>query len=305
MPKNLFPTAILLFFLIVGCKDHKSDSAETAESDTAQVQNESDLAKVPGSWVESRVAKARKKLENSEAGKIIWKSMEAHGGLARWFSNGPVSFRFNYRPLDGGEPRNTYQVVDTWRSRARHFSATDSTQQYGWDGEKAWLKAKDSTVFNYNTRFWSLTPYFFMGQPFVLEGKGTNLELLDQVDFKKNMYDVVKVTFHSGTGDAPDDYYVLYFDARSSKLAVIRYIVSYPGYFEDGKHAPEKFMELSGRQTADGITFPKNYKTYWLKEDNTPGEHITDIELSDIEFMPQLEDSYFDVPQEAKVLEGL
>lgn len=195
--------------------------------------------------------------------------------------------------------------VDTWRGRARHFSAMDSTQQFGWNGEKAWVKAKDSTVFNYNTRFWSLTPYFFMGQPFVLAGKGTNLELLDQVEFKDNLYQAVKVTFDSGTGDAPDDYYVLYFNTRSRKLEVIRYIVSYPGYFEKGKHLPEKFMELLGEQTVDGITFPKNYKTYWLNEENAPGEHITDIKLSEIKFLPELKSSYFDVPKGAEVLKGL
>jgi hypothetical protein len=283
----------------LGCKDRKSEaSKEKAETD-------SDLARVPRSWIENRVTKAQEKLENTEAGKIVWEAMEAHGGLARWFSNGPVSFHFNYQPLNDGEPRNTYQVVDTWNSRARHFSAVDSTQQYGWNGQKAWEMAKDSTVFAYDTRFWSLTPYFFMGQPFVLEGEGTNLELLEQVDYNDNRYDVVKVTFDAGTGDAPDDYYVLYFDSGSHKLEVIRYIVSYPGYFEKGNHAPEKFMDLVGQQTVDGISFPKNYETYWLNEENGPGEHITNIELSEIEFLPQLEDSYFEVPEDAKVLKGL
>lgn len=289
-------------FMAISCGKKKS---QAKEADAETVKSDSNLAKVPATWIENRVSQAKEKLQASGAGKVVWDAMEAHGGLSDWFGNGPIAFRFDYQPLDGGEPRDTYQTLDTWRSRARHFSATDSTQQYGWDGENAWLKAKDSTVFNYNTRFWSLTPYFFMAQPFVLEGKGTNLELLDQVEFKENLYDVVKVTFEAGTGDAPDDYYVLYFNTKSSKLEVIRYVVSYPGYFEKGKHTPEKFMELLGEQTVDGITFPKNYKTYWLTEKNTPGEHITDIKLSEIEFLPELESSYFEVPNDAKVLEGL
>jgi len=289
-------------FMAISCGDKKS---QAKEANAEMAKSESNLAKVPNTWIENRVSKAKEKLQASDAGKIVWDAMEAHGGLSKWFANGPISFHFNYQPLDGGEPRNTYQTVDTWRSYARHFSATDSTQQYGWDGENAWLKAKDSTVFNYNTRFWSLTPYFFMAQPFVLEGKGTNLELLDQVDYKNNLYHVVKVTFDAGTGDAPDDYYVLYFSTRSRKLEVIRYVVSYPGYFEKGKHTPEKFMELFGEQTVEGITFPKNYKTYWLTEENGPGEHITDIKLSEIEFLPKLKASYFEVPEDAKVLEGL
>jgi len=302
MTRKLSIVTFIVLLTIMGCKQEKTQNSKV---DTAQAEIDSNTVKVPTSWIENRVAKAKEKLETSDAGKIVWEAMEAHGGLARWFANGPISFHFDYQPLDGGEPRNTNQVVDTWRGRARHFSAVDSTQQFGWNGEEAWVKAKDSTVFNYNTRFWSLTPYFFMGQPFVLAGKGTNLELLDQVEFKDNLYQAVKVTFDSGTGDAPDDYYVLYFNTRSRKLEVIRYIVSYPGYFEKGKHLPEKFMELLGEQTVDGITFPKNYKTYWLNEENAPGEHITDIKLSEIKFLPELKSSYFDVPKGAEVLKGL
>ncbi|MGB7394303.1 MAG: hypothetical protein WA913_07920 [Pricia sp.] len=300
MNKKLHFLALSLLFILVGCGEKKSDPANS-KAETAVT--DSDPAKVPDAWIENRVAKAKEKLEASEAGKIVWKAMEAHGGLSQWFSNGPISFHFNYQPLGEGTPRNTYQVIDTWSSRARHFSAVDSTQQYGWTGEKAWEMVKDSTVFAYDTRFWSLTPFFFMGQPFVLEGDGTNLELLEQVDYNDYMYDVVKVTFEAGTGDAPDDYYVLYFNTKSHKLGVIRYIVSYPGYFEEGNHAPEKFMDLLGEQTASGIIFPENYKTYWLNEENGPGEHITDIELSDIEFLPKLKDSYFEIPESAKVSE--
>ncbi len=302
MARKLVTLTFIVLLIILGCKE---ENTKNTEGDATLTGIDSNSVKVPKSWVDNRVAKAKEKLGTSDAGKIVWDAMEAHGGLSRWFSNGPISFHFNYQPLDGGEPRNTNQVVDSWSARARHFSAADSTQQFGWDGKDAWVKAKDSTVFNYNTRFWSLTPYFFIGQPFVLEGKGTNLELLDQVEFKDNLYHVVKVTFDSGTGDAPDDYYVLYFNTRSRKLEVIRYIVSYPGYFEKGKHLPEKFMELSGQQTVDGIMFPENYKTYWLNEENKPGEHITDIKLSEIKFLPDLESSYFVVPKDAKVLKGL
>ncbi len=301
MTKRLLSILFSFFFVMIGCGDEKS---ETTITKAEKVETKSDLAQVPEAWIENRVAKAREKLGTSEAGEIVWQAMEAQGGLAGWFSNGPVAFHFNYQPLDGGAPRNTYQVVDTWSARAKHFSVVDSTQQFGWDGQKAWIKAKDSTVFDYNTRFWSLTPYFFMGLPFVLEGKGIHLDLLEQVEYKDNLYHVVKVTFDSGIGDAPDDYYILYFNTRSRKLEVIRYIVSYPGYFKKGEHMPEKFMELSGEQTVNGITFPENYKTYWLKEDNTPGEHITDIELSDIEFLPELKDSYFEIPEGATVLKG-
>ena len=297
---------ILITFLflsvLISCKN-------TPERKTLESSNEepitTDLAKVPDSWINKRVKNAKLRFEKSEAGSIVWNAMEAHGGLDTWYKNGPVSFQFYYNPLDGGTPRNTHQIVDTWSSRARHKKVVDTTAQYGWDGKAAWVRAKDSTSFPYNTRFWSLTPYFFMAQPFVLDGQGTNLEVLPQEIYKETNYDVVKVTFNEGTGDAPDDYYVLYFNKETHLLGVIRYVVSYPKYFKKGEHTPEKVMELYGKQTAEGIVLPERYQTHWLLENNMPGEYITEITLSNVGFKPNTVDTFFNVPEGATVLEGL
>ncbi len=295
-------TLLLLFAVIVACKNptQKGEHPEVAQTVTSASEGS-----VPQSWIQKRVAKAKERLNASAAGKVVWQAMEAHGGLSKWYANGPLSFRFNYQPLDGGTPRDTYQAIDTWGSKARHFQVGDSTSQYGWNGKKAWVVVKDSTVFPYNTRFWSLTPYFFAAQPFVLDGKGVNLELLPQKEHQGKTHDVVKVTFDEGTGDAPDDYYILYFDAASDTLSVIRYIVSYPGYFKKGEHLPEKLMQLEGEQLIAGIRFPEGYSTHWLNEDETPGEHITSITLSAVEFQPDLKESFFQIPDAAKLLEGL
>ncbi|MEM6377794.1 MAG: hypothetical protein AAF705_06260 [Bacteroidota bacterium] len=263
------------------------------------------LAKVPNDWVESRVAEAKAKLEATEAGKIVWNAMEAHGGLANWYANGPLSFRFNYQPLDGSTPRDTYESVDTWRNRTRHQDAADAAAEYGFDGTNFWQLTQDSAHFAYNIRFWSLTPYYFLAQPFVLDGSGVNLEKLPQKNYKDQLYDVVKVTFEAGTGDAPDDYYVLYFNVDNSQLKVIRYIVSYPGYFEKGQHLPEKFMELYGSQTINGFLFPESYQTHWLTDAEEPGEYITKIDVSDLKFEPDLKDDYFSMPVGAILLKDL
>ncbi len=290
---------IVLFSLLIatiGCQETNNTTVADKSVETI-----SDLAKVPDAWIDNQVKKIKENLEKSDAGKIVWQAMQAHGGLDRWYKNGPISFHFNYQPIGKGEPRNTFQTVDTWNRKARHRDAKDSTAEFGWDGEKIWSIAPDSTTFKYNLRFWAMTPYFFMGQPFALDGDGTNLELLDQKTYKDVLYDVVKVTFEAGTGDAPDDYYILYFDAKSHRLAVIRYIVSYPAYFAKGKHTPEKFMELTGEQTINGIVLPEGYRTYMLAEDDQPGEYMTEITLSEVDFSPETKASYFSVPEGAKI----
>ncbi len=301
---HLLLPMILQFFICVGCKNPKPNTDGKEHGQTVSAPSK-DQAKAPDTWIERRVSKAREKLLSTEAGRIVWQSMDAHGGLENWYKNGPLSFHFNYQPLDGGVQRNTYQTIDTWSLKAKHSDAKNRSNQYGWDGNDFWIKAKDSTIFGYDTRFWSLTPIYFAGQPFILDGTGVNLAKLEPMIYKDTMYDRVKVTFDPGTGDAPDDYYVLYMDAKTHRLKVIRYIVSYPGYFEKGDHLPEKFMELIGEQTISGIHFPRAYRTYWLNENELPGEHITDIDLTEIGFLPELEPSFFDIPIGAKTIDSL
>ncbi|PIB29582.1 hypothetical protein BFP77_05355 [Maribacter sp. 4U21] len=292
---------LIVLSVFLGCKE----TPKNAE-DKDRMANEamSANATVPTAWITNRVAKSKARLNGTDAGKVVWNAMEAHGGLAIWYGNGPLSFRFNYQPLDTTKAqRDSYQTVDTWSNKARHTSATDSTAHYGWSGTTAWVKAADSLAFKYDTKFWALTPIYFLGQPFILDGEGVNLELLPQKTYKRSPQDVVKVTFDAGTGDAPDDYYILYFKEDTHQLTAIRYIVSYPAYFKDGGHLPEKFMEVIGATTVEGILFPTGYKTHWLTDEETPGEYITKIDVSDIHFEEQVSKDFFDVPEGAKIVE--
>ena len=279
------------------------NSSETQTKNTIAKTLKENYALKPESWINVRVETAKQRLNSSEAGKIIWQAMEAHGGLKNWYSNGPLSFHFDYVPLDGKTRRNTYQTIDTWSNKARHQNVADRTQEFGWTGKQAWKHVKDSTAFPFDMHFWALTPYYFLGQPFLLDGEGVKLKKHPDISHKDKTYDVIKVTFAEGTGDAPDDYYVLYFGKNDHKLAVIRYIVSYPAYFEKGKHSPEKLMELQGTTVVDGIELATAYHTHWLTKDEKAGEHITTITVDSIQFNPNIENVYFEIPKGAEVIE--
>lgn len=283
--------AALALFAFIGCNT-PSDNSTTV-----------DLALKPESWINERVEKAKQRLTATEAGTIVWQAMEAHGGLDNWYSNGPLSFHFNYVPLDGSTVRNTFQTIDTWSNKARHQNVADPSQEFGWTGSESWKQVKDSTAFPFDMTFWALTPYYFLGQPFALDGEGINLEKLADKSHKGKTYDTVKVTFEAGTGSSPDDYYVLYFGKTDHKLAVIRYIVSYPEYFEKGKHAPEKYMEVLGLTNVNGIELATGYHTHWLTNDEQAGQHITTITVDDIKFDTTVLATYFDKPQGAKAIQ--
>ena len=294
---NLLKSTLVTFLVVfaLGCKE-KQPSKTVIKEEVSQ-----DLDILPESWIANRVKKAESRLNASEAGKVIWNAMEVHGGLKNWYSKGPLAFRFNYQPLDGSTQRDSYQVVDMWRNRALHQSTKDSTASYGWTGSDYWVKAKDSTAFAYDTKFWAMTPLYLMGFPFVLDGEGVHLELLPQSDYLDRTNDVVKITFSPGTGDAPDDYYILHFDAETHQLIGTRYIVSYPEYFKKGEHLPEKFMEVGPLVSVDGILLPTQLKTHWTVN-GKPGEYLTLIEINDYGFKGDLPKTYFDMPEGAKKL---
>lgn len=289
--------AIAILLVVVACKK-EAKSGKTIATD----ENIIATYPIPEKWILNRVEKAKARLNASEAGKVIWNAMEAQGGLDTWYSNGYLSFRFDYQPLDGATRRNSFQTIDTWNNKARHTSYEDSTAIFGWDGKEAWIKAKDSTSFKYDTKFWALTPLYLAAHPFILDGEGVLLELLNKKEYKGVLQDVVKVTFSSNIGDAPDDYYILYFDMNTHIISAIRYIVSYPAYFPDGGHAPEKIMEIIGQKKTDGILLPTGLKTHWLNEDEEMGEYITQIDISDVNFSAEVPDGYFSKPEGAKLV---
>ena len=144
-----------------------------------------------------------------------------------------------------------------------------------------------------------------MGHPFVLDGEGVHLELLPEVVYKNKVNDVVKVTFAAGTGDAPDDYYILQFDKETHLLTATRYIVSYPEYFKNGGHNPEKFMEVGELLNVSGVLLPKELKTHWTTNEGKQGEYITQIDITDMQFVKDIKDDFFAVPENATILKGL
>ena len=251
--------------------------------------------------IAARVAEATARLEASEAGRLILAAIEAHGGLTPWFANGPVFFRFNYRPL-GRNPIDTYQLVDIWSSRAAHRLAADSSVGFGWSGEQAWRMPPEAELPT-NARFWSLTPYYFIGIPFVFGDPGVLTATEGEMAFEGRTYDLVRVTYEAGTGDAPDDYYIVLVDRETRRVGGVRYVVSYPGFYPDGGHGAESLLVYDGAQTINGVTFPQTFRTFRWTDDG-PGDLRTETTLSDVVFKPETTADAFEVPPGAEVLEG-
>lgn len=246
-----------------------------------------------------RVAAATKRLSATEAGQLILAAIEAHGGLEAWYAQSPLRYRFNYRPVEEDKTvRDSYILNDYVNARAVHESADQKGMSYGFDGQDAW-KYPAGADLKVGPRFWSLTPYYFVGLPFVLADEGIYFEQLPDAPLNGVNYHKVKITYAPGTGDADGDYYVLWLHPETKQVDALNYIVSYPGFFPDGGHLPEKLMLITDKVVVDGITLPTGYTTRWSI---TPEAVITNITVSGYEFLPESADDVFAMPAGAEVV---
>ncbi|CAH0999071.1 hypothetical protein LEM8419_00366 [Neolewinella maritima] len=280
---------LLSFLLLLACSPDTEPTAEVVVEETSTPHAE-------------RIAAATERLGTSAPAQQVLRAINAMGGLEAWYGNGALYYHFNYRPLDGSTPRDTYITNDYLRSRAVHQLASDTTVRYGYDGTDAW-SADGEKVEGMSPRFWALTPYYFVGLPFVLADEGINFEAMPAADLDGTTYDMVRVTYAQGTGDASEDYYVLYLHPETGQLDALRYVVSYPGFFPDGGSTPEKLMVLTGKTKVDGLSLPTGYTTY-MWNDGEVSEPVTEIEVTDYAFR-SLADDFFDRPADAQVYNDL
>ncbi|HJK89323.1 MAG TPA: hypothetical protein RMH26_01210, partial [Polyangiaceae bacterium LLY-WYZ-15_(1-7)] len=288
------PAFVPSFLLALACgpaepAPEPSEPAPAASSASeARAEPPSRVGPRPGPWVDARVAEARARLAGSEAGRLVWESIEHHGGLRAWLAAGTIAFEFDYRPVDAPERRmHTFQKIDLWSARAVHEElegGAGASARFAWDGERAWI-APGPDAFPTPARFWALTPYYFVGMPFVVADSGARYERLPDAELDGVLHRLVKITYEAGTGDSPDDYYVLYLHPRTHALAALRYVVAYPGFFPDGGHTPEKLMRYDAFEAFEGpagaVRLATRYDTSrWDAEAGRPGEVVTRITAS-------------------------
>jgi len=236
----------------------------------------------------------------SEAGRLLAACIEAHGGLATWLRHGTVQFEFDYEPLGQPERRmHTKSDVDLWRARARQEELADDEDDgeeatFGWDGEQAWI-IPDAEAFPASARFWSTTPYYFIGIPFVLADPGARYERLEDAALDGVAHQLIKVSYESGTGDSPDDYYIVYMHPETHRVSAIRYIVSFPGRFAPGEHSPEKLMRYGDFTEVAGLWLAQSFDTFAYTAAG-PGELVTSITAGAYHFGQTWEASHFAHP---------
>ncbi|WP_075344287.1 hypothetical protein [Tenacibaculum agarivorans] len=152
-------------------------------------------------------------------------------------------------------------------------------------------KAKGGARFDIFT--WS----YFLGLPYKLNDKGTLWSNFENNKWGKENLSTGKLAFASGTGDAPDDWYVIY-KSKSNRLEGAAYIVS----FGKGKEAAEKephAVKYNSYKVVEGIPFSTNWTFHlWnLKEGYT--DQIGEVSITDITFINEVD---FTIPEGSELI---
>ena len=218
--------------------------------------------------------------------KLVMESINAHGGKQKWYSNGLLQFRWKYHLTDRGPDAivDSTQTVDTTTLAVVH-QATDKDITFGAQAGTYWSSPKGAT-FTPPIQFWALTPYYFLGIPFVFNDEGANFTLLeDTIVFEGKDYTQVKITFNPSSGDSPEDYYVLLIDPETKLTRGAYYTVTNKLVAPDGP-GPAKFISLDHLVDVDGVMLASGHRTMKM-EDGKIGAQMRFTEVSGVKFLPK------------------
>lgn len=187
--------------------------------------------------------------------------IEAHGGMERWADAPSVSFTDEFRQGEATEGQAMRVTVEQGPRRA-YIDVVGTDMRMAWDGERAW---SENWALPMPPRFVALLDYYFLNLPWLARDPGVNLSEVGRATIPGDPteYRTVTMTFDPGTGDTPDDHYVLYVDPETDRLAATEYVVTYRALLPEGETStPPHLLVYDEWTTADGLTVPTHYTIY-------------------------------------------
>lgn len=167
------------------------------------------------------------------------------------------------------------------------------------DGNAAWVSPStaDATMARFHALTW---PYFAL-VPFKLRDGGTTLADAGTLplDAARSL-PAMKLTFAPGTGDAPDDWYLVYHEPDTYRVVGLAYIVTYGKTAEQAAAAATHAVVYSDFQTFDGVTFPTTWTFHkWIEGKGAVGDPLGVAKFTNVRFGPA-DEKLFAKPADAK-----
>lgn len=225
-------------------------------------------------------------------------SVEAAQGKASYDSHSALhadlTVEFGGKTVIDGE-----LTMDTPGGKVRLAQNTGALAIF--DGTDAWLAPADAEF--PGARFHVLTWSYFLAVPMKLSDPGTHVEALGRLPLVDGQAtETAKLTFGDGVGDTPDDWYILYRDAETHRLAAMAYIVTFGKSAEQAEEEPHAIV-YGGWQEIDGVWLPTDWTFYnWSREQGAHGDPLGHVKLKNLHFV-DFDATWFTAPTGAKKLD--
>lgn len=147
-------------------------------------------------------------------------------------------------------------------------------------------------------RFDAYTWNYFFLFPYKLNDPGTIWNAYDNKEKDSENYLTEKLSFKSGTGDAPDDWYVVYADKKTNLIEKAAYIVSLMSGKEEAEKNPHAIQYLDYKKV-DGIPVATKWVFWGWKEGQGLTDELGHATLSNIKFIT-VDDTTFKIGENFK-----
>ena len=192
----------------------------------------------------------------------------------------------------GGKVRLDAKMTFLTNSTKGKIELTDGSFIY-YDGAKVFhspnLKNEKAA------RFDAYTWMYFLLFPNKLNDQGTIWSDVESTKFNDKTYDLQQLTFEANTGDAPDDWYMVYSDPKTNMIDYVAYIVTVNKSTEAAEADPHA-IGYSNYKMVDGIPVAHNWEFYEWTKDGGLGKVIGNATIKNVKFV-QSEVNTFMVPK--------
>jgi len=222
--------------------------------------------------------------------------IESAHGLAAWQNQKAIQADITVN-FGGKTYLSGTMLFDTSVGRVRMELANGTV--LGFDGQDAWIFPTDAT--HPSARFDLFTWPYFVAVPMKLRDPGTHLTDLSPLLLHQQPFPTAKLTFDSGVGDSPEDWYILYRHPNHHRLVTMAYIVTFGGKnIEEAEKEPHA-ITYAGFKTFDGVVISTIWKFWlWDRDQGVHGKALGQAVLSQIRFVQPAPDAFV-MPANARV----
>lgn len=170
------------------------------------------------------------------------------------------------------------------------------------DGKQAymWPKTAEDPMARFHIFTWS----YFFSLPYKLNDEGTIWSDVKNRKWGKDgeLFTSSKLSFEKGTGDAPDDWYVIYKNPTTDVLEGAAYIVSFGKALSEAEKEPHA-IKYNNFEYVNEVPFASNWTFHTWTEAYGYGGQIGEVKLANIAFIEDTSD-LFKKNTDSKVVEA-